>query len=440
MRILYFIAFILSNSLLFSQKASIGDALSLEECLKIANKKNFDIAITNYQMKSAGAEVTRAFGSYLPSVNFNSNYTRNETARPFYDKDGKLTVSKDSYTMNAGASLNIFDGFKREYQYSSAANNFDAAVLTKEQTIADVNLNVYKLYIAVVFNYQSIKIQQENLDQGKVELDRIESLYKAGSIAIGDIYAQESDLGTREINLINSIRDLAVSKSNLLNYIGLSPTLNVEFLESSLPIEISDTDIEKFNTEISLFRNQLDKALEYRADFEASKLSIESAENSISFAKAGYYPTISASAGWSFYNYTIENIGDNSGSNFRVSMNLPVFQNFTVNSNVQSSKLSHLQSQVNHERLKQNILTSINTLFLNLDSYQKQIAISKKSLQSAEQNYASAKSRFENGTASITDVIQANTLLLTSKIDKINSTYSYIQTQKEILHGVGKLD
>jgi len=417
------------------------ESLSLEECLSIAEKNNFDISISNYQMQSAGAEVTNAFGNYLPSVSFNASYNR--AGRDVYNPiNGAYAgyYTNDSYSMSAGGRLNIFDGFRREYIYQSATNNYDASVLTKEQTIADVRLNVYKLYIAIIYNYQSIKIQQENLEQGKTELERIKALHEAGSIPIGDLYAQESDLGNKEINLINSHKQLAISKANLLNHIGFNPNMDVEFLESSLPIDIREDDIKKFNSKISAFRIQMTKALNNRADYEASQLNINSTENSVDIAKSGYYPTLSASAGWNFQNEEFQNISDFDATSFGFTFSLPIFQNFTVHNNVERAKLSHQQSIVRHERLKQTILTNLNTLFLSLDAYERQIIVSTKAVKSAEQNYNSAKSRFEIGAASITDLIQANTAYLTAKINKINSIYSYIQTQKEILHGVGELD
>lgn len=440
---------ILSTDNLYSQflESTIQDrnrnyeSLSLEKCLSIAKKHNFDISISNYQMQSAGAEVTNAFGNYLPTVSFNAGFNRRGQDVIDPSTGNYLGFySFDNYSMSAGGRLNIFDGFRREYIYESATNSYDASVLNKEQTIADVKLNVYKLYIAIIYNYQSIKIQQENLDLGKNQLDRIKAMHEAGAIPIGDVYAQESDLGNKEINLINSHKQLAVSKANLLNHIGLNPNMDVEFLESSLPIDISPDDIRKFNSKVSAFKIKMTKALNNRADYEASELNVNTTENSIDIARAGYYPTLSANAGWNFSNSKFEKIGDFDATSFGFTFSLPIFQNFTVHNNVERAELSHQQSIVRHERLKQTILTNLNTLFLSLDAYERQIIVSTQAVKSAEQNYNSANSRFKIGAASITDVIQANTAYLTAKINKINSIYSYIQTQKEILHGVGELD
>ncbi|HYF03932.1 MAG TPA: TolC family protein, partial [Patescibacteria group bacterium] len=49
---------------------------SLQDALRIGASRNLDIQLANAQMQNAAASVTGAFGTFLPSINFSSGYTR----------------------------------------------------------------------------------------------------------------------------------------------------------------------------------------------------------------------------------------------------------------------------------------------------------------------------------------------------------------------------
>ena len=109
---------------------------SLTEALRIANTRNLDIQLANAQLINAGANVTGAFGSFLPSINFNSGYTR----QLFQDEFTTINVggipqqfrtgSPNNYNMSANVSYLIFNGFSREANYNSTQNSFKAADLS----------------------------------------------------------------------------------------------------------------------------------------------------------------------------------------------------------------------------------------------------------------------------------------------------------------------
>ncbi|HPD34177.1 MAG TPA: TolC family protein, partial [Candidatus Kapabacteria bacterium] len=76
----------------------------------------------------------------------------------------------------------------------------------------------------------------------------------------------------------------------------------------------------------------------------------------------------------------------------------------------------------------------------NLDASEKQIQIAQKAFKAADLNYKVLKSRFDVGSANITELIQANTQYLTSKINQITSVFGYLLAQKELEYAIGRLN
>ena len=91
---------------------------TLDDCLEIALTKNKDLRMEQLNVESASASVTSAFGDFLPSVYVSANYSRVIREQPYVYYQGQLfptsTNEKNSYSINAGASLNIFNGFARD--------------------------------------------------------------------------------------------------------------------------------------------------------------------------------------------------------------------------------------------------------------------------------------------------------------------------------------
>lgn len=455
-----YLLFILLMNLGLAQESG-QKALDLNECIEVAKNKNFDILLTKSNINAAGAGITNAFGNYLPSLRLNSGFNRTsfQTQRtiPVIDPiTNQLVldpvtglpqttlswefVDAQTYNLGLNANYTIFDGFNREANYNQAQMNFDRAILNTEQTINDVVLNVYRNYIDVVNKYQIVKIRKQNIEEGKKLLERIKAQFEAGVSQKGDLYAQEAELGNREIALVQAENDLAIAKANLQNVMGLDPNLDLEYVETSLPTDINTDDLEKFKKEIGSLNEIIEVAKENRADYESVNLQMGVAEEGIARAQSNYFPTVSASAGWNWANQEINNFDRNGRINFGLSLSMPIFQNYAIHNNVQQNKLQYEQTKNQFLKFEQDLKTVLKTSYLRLIAAEKQLEITTKTLRSAELNYESARERYEIGATNVVELTAANTQLITTKINRINSIYNYVLAQKELLYGIGKLN
>ncbi len=91
-------------------------------------------------------------------------------------------------------------------------------------------------------------------------------------------------------------------------------------------------------------------------------------------------------------------------------------------------------------QLEQTVRNQIIQAMNNLESAEKQLVAAKKSLESAQKNFESAQERYRLGSIGIVDYVYANNLLISSKINHINSIYNYYQAQKELLYSIGSLN
>ena len=138
------------------------------------------------------------------------------------------------------------------------------------------------------------------MNLGKNCLNVSRAQYDAGTIAITNVYAQEVDLGNREYDLISSENDVNVAKTVLLNTMGLSSDIQAEFAELSLPSKIEFDETQKFRAELGSQSSAINTAFEKQHDYAATKSNIDAAELNVTYSESGYYPSISATGGYTF--------------------------------------------------------------------------------------------------------------------------------------------
>lgn len=427
---------------LFSQKGGTT-VYNLNDCIKIALRNNYEIRISEAQTNSASANVKSAFGDFLPSISVNSGYTRQLNAQPSFGLVNNQLVKTEpkanTYSLNAGANLTLFDGFSRGNNYKRANENYQSSLYSVKSAMKKVQLQVYQQYIDVIAKYQVVKIRKENLNLGKKELERIKAQNEAGIIPKNNVLSQQADLGNKEFDLITAENNLNISKANLLTTMGLIPRYDVEFLESSLSNTIDEKDVMNFRKQIGDYKYVVDQALKNRYDWQSRKMLVAAAESGVSIAQSTYYPVISAAGGWSWSNYELTKFSDFGRSSIGLSLYIPIFDNFNTNARIQNAQLQLEQNKLQQFQLEQNIKSSIKIAYLNLESSEKQLNISDQALKSANANFESAKERFRVGSASITEYLTANAQLITAQINRINAVYKYFQSQKEVLYSLGKL-
>ena len=307
---------------------------SLKDCIKIASQKNTDLEYAEASFESAESNKTSAYGNYLPSVYFSMDYSRqlNETIRRNYQ--GVIIETPvdepNSYSMYAGANWVLFDGFNRESNYKRAKLGLESVKLNVEYIKSRVLRDIHLQFIEIIKKKQIVKIREENLNNGKKELEQKRAQYEAGVQDIGVVYAQEAENGVRELDLVNAENDLNLAKSTLLKLMGLNPDMEADFTENDIPTEVPDDKIKEFRLITGSINDAIDNTLNNRTDFKLADINIQSAETSVDMAESSYYPQLSANGGWYWTNSELSHIGDLGSSSIGLSLNVPIFSNFNT--------------------------------------------------------------------------------------------------------------
>ncbi|MFN3270642.1 MAG: TolC family protein, partial [Candidatus Kapaibacteriota bacterium] len=243
--------------------------------MAIARESNPQIKIAESQISTAGAEITSAFGNYLPSANFNMGYTRQlnvESGQKINIGGQTIVVGRiepNSYNMSLTLNYNLFDGFAREAQYSSAKENLNSVYSKYSQALQDVEINVYRTYVNVLRTKKILEARRQDFEVARKELERVEARYKAGAVPYANVLTQEAELANKEILVIQAENDLKNAKANLLIAMGLKPEVDIDVKEEDVKADFSEEEINKFRAEVGDYETLVKKALSNRSDMLA---------------------------------------------------------------------------------------------------------------------------------------------------------------------------
>lgn len=437
--------FLLLSAATMAQVQGTTPLYTLEDCLRIAFERNIDIRVADASAQAAAAGLTAAFGSYLPGASINANYNRQLTnLRPQLQFVNGIPIPGEplpnNYNLQASVRWTMFDGFRREGTYDQAKTNVDAADLNGKAQRLQTSIDVRRQYIAVLRAMQIVRTRRENIELGKQTLERVRAGLEAGRQPVTAVYSQEADLGAQEFELVRAENDLNLAKAQLLAIMGLDPNQPAEFAESSLPASVSIDDVRDYRQRLGAEDACVSRALTQRPDIIAADQRIQAAAAGVVVARSGYFPTITASTGYAWNNSELSSFDRQGQMSVGVNLSVPVFDQFRTNQQIESAVLQQVQRRAERQRLEQQVRQGVQAAMLSLAAAEKQLDITARALTSAELNDKAARDRYNVGAATQFDVLQANTQLITARINRITAVYTYYDARFQAEFASGTLD
>lgn len=447
-----------------AQRDSSTHEFSIQQCIDYAAKHNLQIknALLDYKIQeqtnrgitaAAYPQIDGKIGStYNPNVTVQSfpNFIAQATYGVLTHEgvkngDGSAIVSPTDFglinaafgtkwTANAGVTLSqlLFDGQvfvglqARRTSLNYAQKNID---VTEE----NIRANIYKVYYQLVVSKTQIEQLNANIERAEKQQHDATELFKNG-------FAEKIDADKASVQLANLQTEKLRVQNNISNgYLGLKLLMGMPVQDS---LKLTD-DITEEKVKEDILSNDVYKYSD-RNDFQLLGYINDLNRYNIKRYKYTYFPTVSLSSGYSklaqrnTFNFLTKGPYFTS-SYISLTINIPIFDGFAKDANIQKAKLQLQQSQNQLENLKisidndvQNAVNSFRSAVLELD-------LQKKNMQLAEQVYNQSKKKFEVGTGSSLDITNAQSDLRVAQSNYITALYDAIIAKIDYTKAIGKL-
>ena len=256
-----------------------------------------------------------------------------------------------------------------------------------------------------------------------------QSQYERGKEMFGQGLISKADLAQLESQAASTRYDGVATQTQIANY--------TRQLKELLEI----TDNRKFDIQDIRSSDGVDAllipdvaevyqaALNSRPEIRSSRLNVDAADLDIDIAKAGYYPSVSLTAGIgdSHYSGSRESAGEQMRQNLNVSagvtLSVPIFDNKRNKTNLKKAKLAKMDSELQLLDQQKQLYSTIEGYWLNAYNNQQQYIASLAQLKSAQSSYELLDEQFKNGLKNIVELMNGRDELMSAQQNKLQSQY-----------------
>ncbi len=422
---LTFLLFFLSCSLIFAQNKI---SLTIDEAVSLGLRNSKNLKVADSKIRFSTAKTDEAEAQLLPSLKLMTGYTRLSNVQPFIInfQGRELEVSPtilNNYSIRLGLQYVLFSGFRLESNAKIMELNTLAAKEDYAAEESNLVANIQILYWSIKNAEEILVSTNENIRQVEAHIQDLENFFKNGMATENDILKIKVQLSNLELIKIDVENIIKLKRINLAILLGLNPTSNIE-LTSQIETEFS---------ELQSLPTFLELAYRNRPEFKAMELRKEASLSGISVARAGWLPQIAIGAN---YNYNRPNqrlipAQDKFYGTWDIGITLSydIWNWMTTKYQIQQAEESYRQIDFAYQQLKDGITLEVSQNYFTLQKAKEKIETAKLTVRQAEENYRITQEKFRNGLVSSTELLDAETALLGSKIS-LNASYLEFQLAK----------
>lgn len=417
--------------------------LTLEEATKIALVRNLNVVQAENNASSSESSVLAAYGRYLPSLNASGSWTRTQMEGPIYTQGVAIPGSNakqttGSFSAGLSAGLTIFDGFDREANLNRARSMSDATEHTLVRTKQSIVFQVESSYLNVLRQEQLVKVSEENLKRDRRQLERIVESNRVGALSLADVYRQQSQVASDELNLINAQNSFDKANADLVALIGLNVADEYRFADATISTTLDSTELVAVRTKYRDLGVLTQTALTARPDLLGAKENLDASESSVTIARSNYFPSLSAAAGLSGNNAEFGRLFDYKTIYWGLRLNWTLFDGFATNQAIQSAAASKRNAEISVAQAERNISVEMKKALLDLDAAMKQYEVSQKGLTSATEDRKIAEERYNLGAGTLLDLLVASAGFVSAEANVVNASYNYVIAKRNVEYVLGE--
>lgn len=434
----------------FAQETKTKDenavSLSIDEAVEYAlkNSRTLKSSDIDLEIKKRASDVS--WNVFLPTVSMNGTMMRTNEISPSYALKGitEYPDEESRWDVIGGASVswNFTPAYIAQIQIAKA--NYESGKITWEQSQNETLLNIKKVYYALLLQQESLKIQQQTLENARQRMIQAEENFKNGLVPEISLLQTQVNYENTKPDVDSAVQSLNQQFDTFAFLLGLPVGTKIELTS---PIEPVYVDVETQD----LLNKYADNDLQIKSlqkSMETAKLGIKALDFST------WIPTFALSYGWTPM-YTdgsslglaknakafgfMSDLGKDDKWYDSGNLTLTLAWNFTNmlpwSSNrqqVKDYKQQLTQLELSIESLKENQKVQVRKAVDTLNQARQQIDNMNRSVQLAQRAYDMQLRSYRNGTTELLDLRDSENSLNQAKLGQLNQKYQYISALMDL--------
>ncbi|MEZ4448908.1 MAG: TolC family protein [Nannocystaceae bacterium] len=452
----------------------VKGGLTADEVARHALKSAPTIGVRSAELQQAAARVDMTMVGYLPTLQAAFSYTRNNKVDVNLGGGGSLvgaatpgpltvgpcpggqgTCVVDSAGIPVGAASLAFSYPIHFFSLSSSLSvpisdyilslvparrsskaSVEAARLAREAEIIKVEADARIAYYNWLRTVAAVVVAEESVERSKARLADAQVSFETGVASKADVLRLDALVASTESTTVQAraARDLAARNLALMMAIDAQTFAVGEdvLTPPREPAKISDLD--------ALITEAQGQRLELRSLQQNDRALAEG----IKIYRAGYYPRLDAVGDVLYANpnqryFPLQNKWNPSWSaGARLSYTLG--QAMRARAQIKDAKASRQGLSHQQEQLRRGIALEVTQAFLDRQKALAAIELNGRAVRSSEEAYRVATDLFQAGTATTTDIIEAELSRVNATLQEVNARIDLQVATLKLLYSTGRLE
>ena len=410
-------------------EAALPSQWTLQQCIDYALEHNISLRQSQVTTQQQQISLLEQKAALFPSLSFSTN--QNISWRPWSESytnlsNGTMTTSSSEVNYNGSYGLNaswtVWNGGRNLKNIDKAELSTEIAELSSDEQANSIQEQITQLYVQILYQAEAVEVNQSLLQTSITQRDRGQEMVNVGLMAKADLSTLQAQVTQDEYNVVSAQTQLASYKLQLKQLLEL---VMVDNFDVVVPAINDDQVLVALPTVADVYS----VAYTCRPEIQSSQLSVESADLDIAIARAGYWPSVSLSAGIGSSNTDdggdfFDQLKTNMSNSIGLTISVPIFDNRSTRSSIQTAKLSKLSSQLDLQNAEQELYAQIETYWLNARSAQQQYVYAKANRQSMADSYELVNEQYNVGLKNIVDLMEGKDNLLQAEQQLLQSKYT----------------
>lgn len=417
---------VLGSLALYTGSVDAQQILSLDDCRQLALENNAKMKNARLEVEGAKEGKREAFTKYFPNVSATGGvFAANHGMMDMSLAPGmELSMMKDGLIGGVTAIQPVFAGGQIVNSNKLADLALEVSRYQMEQSEDEVALTVERYYwqwISLSEKKKTIEVMESLV--GTLYGD-VEVAVNAGVTTRNDLLQVRLKKNSVASNRLQVENGLRLSKMVLAQYIGLPED---DFrIDCELPGEVPSPELYRINHQDALPSTTSYKLLE--KNVEATRLQQR--------LKLGQYlPTVGVGAGYMYHNLLDK---DRPFGMVFATVAVPISDWWGGSHAIRKQKLQVKAAEYSRQNANELLLVRMRKLWNELEESYKQVKLSEESIGTAEENVRLNTDYYKAGTVTLSDLLDAQSLLQQSRDQYTDDCTAYLMKRTEYLQATGR--
>ena len=401
--------------------------LSLEECREMALENNAKMKNARLDVEGAREGKKEAFTKYFPNVSaVGTAFKANHGMMDMSVIPGLLELSMmdDGLLGGVTAIQPVFAGGQIVNGNKLADLALEVSRYQMRQSEDEVALTVERYY------WQWISLH-EKLRTIEIVESLVGSLYKDVEVAVGagvttrndllQVQLKKNGVASDRLRVENGLR---LSKMVLAQYIGIGEDdFEIDF---TLPAEVPSPE---------LYRVSHEEALPTTLSYKLLEKNVEAARLQQKLKVGQYLPTVGIGAGYMYHDLLDK---DRPFGMVFATVAIPISDWWGGSHAIRKQKLQVKAAEYSRQNANELLLVQMRKLWNELEESYKQVKLSEEAIATAEENVRLNTDYYKAGTVTLSDLLDAQSLLQQSRDQYTGDYTAYLIKRTEYLQATGR--